>query len=123
MSGDNTYGNGQGEDKPDIGAWLRRTLYRERCYDAGTLDCYREADQSLFYKPTIGANRLDWCRWWGTDYGEQAAQAFCHIHGFTQAVAWEHDADIGAQTPTQILETGQVCAEGYCDGFRLIACK
>jgi len=122
MSGDNTYGNGQGEDKPDIGAWLERTLYRERCYDAGTLDCYREADWSLFYKPTIGSNRLDWCRWWGMGCGEQAAQAFCYAHRFPTALAWEQDANIGAQTPTQILETGQVCPYGHCDGFRYIKC-
>jgi hypothetical protein len=122
MSGNTTYGNGQGEDKPNIGAWLRRTLYHERCYDAGTLHCYREADESLFYQPTIDGTRLDWCRWWGTGCGEPAAQAFCHMHGFPTAQLWERDANIGARTPTQVLETGHHCPYSNCDGFRYIKC-
>jgi hypothetical protein len=74
-------------------------------------------------KPTVDGFRLDWCRWWSKDCGKPAADAYCVSKGYSRSSHWEIDQHIGAVTPTKILETGDICAESFCDGFKFIECQ
>jgi hypothetical protein len=75
-----------------------------------------------FYAPIWNGIRLDWCLVWGGQCGEPAATEFCRQSGYTQAIAWEPALDVGMQTPTFVLGTGQICNEPGCDGFASITC-
>jgi hypothetical protein len=77
----------------------------------------------VFEEPLVDGFRLDVCRLWSTDCGQPAADAFCASQGYTSANAWDIDYGIGAETPTKILETGEICDQSYCDGFRFIQCQ
>ena len=76
-----------------------------------------------FHYPTINGHRLDWCRQWATDCGEGAANSFCRSKGYSRAKSWEIDSDIGQHSPTYVIETGQICNESSCDGFKYIECS
>lgn len=76
-----------------------------------------------FYAPMWGGLRLDLCLVWGGQCGEPAATEFCRQSGYTKATAWEIAYDVGTQTPTFVLGTGQVCNEPGCDGFVSITCS
>jgi len=86
--------------------------------------CYQVTPTvDVFPEPTLDGYRLDWCLDFGSNCGEPAATAFCQAQGYTDAVAWSVAQDIGAQDPTKVLGTGQVCAESFCDGFEQIQCS
>lgn len=76
-----------------------------------------------YREPRIDGYRLDWCRVWAGDCGKGAADAFCRLHGHARAVEWEMDPDIGLRSPTKVIATGQICNEGFCDGFKFIKCE
>jgi hypothetical protein len=75
-----------------------------------------------FYAPMWNGLRLDWCLVWGGQCGEPAATEFCRQSGYTKATAWEPAVDVGTQTPTFVIGTGQTCNEPGCDGFTSISC-
>ncbi len=77
-------------------------------------------DEVTFLKPKYKGKRLDWCRTWGAECGEAAADAFCEYKGFDGATDFEEAVDIGN---TKIISSGQVCADGTCDGFKKISCQ
>lgn len=93
------------------------------CDGFAYIDCERRGGASRFEYPTINGRRLDWCRRWATDCGAGAANAFCRSEGYRRATSWEEDYDIGQRTPTYVIETGQICDQGFCDGFRYIECE
>lgn len=72
--------------------------------------------------PAAGGNRIDICFEWGMQCEGEAADAWCKSQGFTRALEWEIDHDIGAQHPTLVIGSGQVCAEAHCDGYFSITC-
>lgn len=73
--------------------------------------------------PTIDGYRLDWCLRWATACGKGAADAFCRKKDPTwHAAKWEGDWKIGKRTPTKVIETGQICDQEFCDGFKYIQC-
>jgi astacin len=76
----------------------------------------------LFREPSIDGYRLDWCRQWASGCGQSAARAFCRLRGYTRATSWAIDSNIGAATPTQVIATGQICDQAFCDGFQFIRC-
>ena len=78
--------------------------------------------EQIFYYPKIKGYRLDWCRLWGKDCGKGAADAFCHLKGYTKAKAWKIDPDIGLRSPTYVIGSGQICNQSFCDGFKYIIC-
>ena len=80
------------------------------------------AEAADFQNPMIQGYRLDVCRVWGSECGKPAADAFCQRQGFGNATLFTVDNDIGAQSPTRVIATGQICNEGYCDGFKSITC-
>jgi|GEM_PF-3078332 hypothetical protein len=75
-----------------------------------------------FNHPTIKGYRLDWCRLWATDCGKGAADAFCRLRGYARAESWEMDPDIGLRSPTYVIDSGQICNQWFCDGFKYITC-
>jgi choice-of-anchor C domain-containing protein len=77
----------------------------------------------IFKKPSIDNYRLDWCRVWGADCGKGAADAFCRLKGYEKAINWEEAFDIGASSPTKVISSGQICNQGFCDGFKFIECE
>lgn len=72
--------------------------------------------------PTWKGKRVDWCLIWGGQCGEPAATEFCKRSGYAKASGWKPADDIGAQTPTVVLSSGQVCSDASCDGFASITC-
>jgi len=77
----------------------------------------------VFNSPSISGYRLDWCKVWSSQCGKPAADEFCKQQGFTNAIRWEIDPDIGLHSPTKIIGTGEICDQGFCDGFRYIECE
>ena len=78
---------------------------------------------SLFNAPSWNGKRVDLCLVWGGQCGEPAATEFCQRSGYAKASDWKPANDIGAQTPTVILSSGQVCSAASCDGFASITCS
>ncbi len=76
-----------------------------------------------FVKPKVGIFRLDWCKIWGGQCGQPAADKYCQSKGFVHATNFEEAVDIGATTPTVIIDTGQQCGAPTCDGFTFITCQ
>ena len=72
--------------------------------------------------PHVGQYRVDICFEWGMQCSGEAADAWCRSHGYTRALEWEIDQDIGAKSPTLVIGSGQVCAEAHCDGYYSIDC-
>ena len=72
--------------------------------------------------PQAGNYRVDICYEWGMQCGGEAADMWCKSNGYTRAVEWEIEHDIGATSPTMVIGSGQVCAEAHCDGYFSIAC-
>lgn len=76
----------------------------------------------VFSAPMWSGKRVDLCLVWGGQCGEPAATEFCKRSGYTKASAWQPANDIGAQTPTLVLSSGQVCSDSSCDSFASITC-
>ena len=80
------------------------------------------AGARTFAYPVQDIYRLDHCLNWQRDCGKAAALAWCQAQGFTQAVDWRVDEDIGANFPTFVMGEKKVCAQATCDGFKEITC-
>lgn len=76
----------------------------------------------IFDRPIYKGYRLDWCRVWGEECGKGAADAFCKKMEYSGAESWEIDPNIGDKSPTIIIDTGQICNQFFCDGFKYIKC-
>ena len=72
--------------------------------------------------PHVGAYRVDICYEWGMQCSGEAADMWCKGQGYTRALEWEVDNDIGAQSPTMVIGSGKICAEAHCDGYFSITC-
>ena len=81
------------------------------------------AKTTSFFKPKWNGDRLDWCVNWAQGCGKAAADAFCKAKGFAKAGGFSMDPDIGSVQRTRLIATGAVCDQGFCDGFKAIACK
>lgn len=77
----------------------------------------------FFSTPTWNGKRVDLCLVWGGQCGAPAAAEFCKRSGYNEANAWKPANDIGVQTPTIVLSSGQVCSDSFCDGFDSITCS
>lgn len=80
------------------------------------------AENKTFYKPKLGADRLDLCINWGVGCGKPAADAWCQAKGYTKSTGHSVAHNIGAATRTRLIGTGAVCDQGFCDGFKAIKC-
>lgn len=104
--------------------WLKHSVPAPRESDCCVSGVKRPpAASHVFQNPMWRGYRLDWCRQWATDCGKGAADAFCRAKGYQKAKSWEQDPNIGRHSPTYVIETGQICKENSCDGFRHIECE
>ena len=79
--------------------------------------------QQTFLYPTVGLVRLDWCYQPGAQCGSPAANAWCVTQGFTRAIDFEPEANVGQRNePTKVLGTGTICTTSGCDSFKTITC-
>ena len=85
-------------------------------------DPSRPPPSQVFALPLWDGKRVDLCLVWGGQCGEPAATEFCKRSGYSKATAWHQADNIGAQTPTVVLSSGQVCSDASCDGFAAITC-
>lgn len=92
------------------------------CDGFKAITCYKPSPTQAFHYPKYKGNRLDWCRGWSVGCGQAAADAFCKVMGYTNAVDFVEDNDIGATSPTRLIGTGAVCDQNFCDGFETITC-
>jgi hypothetical protein len=80
---------------------------------------------SRFDNPVLSAERrrtrLDWCLRWGEECGKPAADAYCRHRDPRRPYAADFSMaqDIGR---TQIISSGEICADPGCDGFAHITC-
>jgi len=81
-----------------------------------------QAEDYTFNVPQHEGFRIDVCYTWGQGCGQDAANAFCTLQGYSAAIAFEVDEDIGASSPTRTLGDLKVCDQPFCDGFRSITC-
>jgi hypothetical protein len=79
-------------------------------------------EEQTFQAPSLDGKRLDLCLVWGSECGQPAADAWCKLQGFDSAKTWTPANDIGAQTPTVVLNGRRVCDQPVCDGFETITC-
>ncbi len=80
------------------------------------------AQDAMYKEPSIGGARLDWCRVWAGECGKPAADAYCQSKGHAISTGFKQASNIGAFEPTKVISSGQVCAQGDCDGFAWIKC-
>ncbi|MFP1632684.1 FecR domain-containing protein [Zhengella sp. ZM62] len=76
-----------------------------------------------FDRPTWNGYRLDLCVLWAQRCGQEAADAYCQANGFAAAESFAEESDIGLATPTQLIGSGEICDQVFCDGFRYITCR
>ncbi len=101
---------------------LRHVLSAVVLLALGVLAALPAAAQQTYFNPTIDGYRLDICREWGANCGKPAADAFCQRMGFAGSSQHQAANDIGAHSPTKVISSGQVCDQGFCDGFAAITC-
>jgi hypothetical protein len=106
--------------------WLKHSVPPARqsdCCVSGVKRSPAPPTRHVFRNPMVKQYRLDWCYTWAADCGQGAADAFCRSKGLQRAKSFEQDPDIGRRSPTYVLGTGQICDEGFCDGFKFIECE
>ncbi|MEX3006917.1 hypothetical protein [Hoeflea sp. TYP-13] len=82
-----------------------------------------DPDTTRFRFPKIKDVRVDWCRNWGRECGEPAAELFCREMGFPRASKFVVDQTTGKKgIPTVVFGDGRICDARYCNGFRQITC-
>ncbi len=76
-----------------------------------------------FNKPSLAGQRVHFCFKPGKGCGQKAADAFCDIQGFDNAVDFsQSNSLIGAKAP-RFIGTGQICQGLECTGFKTIVCR
>ncbi len=104
--------------------WLKNAIpnpVRKRSCISGIKRTIPKTMKTFRY-PKINGYRLDWCRLWAQDCGEGAADTFCKRMGFKRAINFQEDYDIGARSPTYVIDSGKICNQSFCDGFKYITC-
>lgn len=88
--------------------------------------CGQRRETHKFKEPRLvpGGPRIDWCLNWGTDCGEEAADAFCRRQGYARAVEGGFKKDPGVSTVTLVQGSGRTCdgRDRHCDSFKRIKC-
>lgn len=75
-----------------------------------------------FKEPRVEGLRMDRCLTWGNECDEPAAYKWCLEKGFSKAIYWEIDNNIGQKQPTKMLKSKEICNKPDCDGMKLIVC-
>lgn len=78
--------------------------------------------KKTFLKPKAGALRVNYCFRPNSGCGKKAADAFCDISGYDNAISFIQSPPLGLKKTTVFLGTGQACP-GFCPGFAEITCR
>lgn len=73
-----------------------------------------------FVDPEIDGVRLDWCRVYGGECGQPAADAFCRRRGYERAERFL--APNAGPTTTKVISSGEECQGPICTTFFLVEC-
>jgi hypothetical protein len=99
---------------------------KETCGSFQNITCVKTAaapQQQTYVEPTVGDYRLDWCYLDASQCGIRAATEWCKTKGFLGAIDFQDDVDIGQKgIRTQVLGTGGICTDTWCDSFKRIVC-
>ena len=79
-------------------------------------------ETQTFRYPLLQGYRLNHCRMGQKDCGGLPATEWCKLRGFTRAITWEIDENIGSLFPTLAIGDLQLCANFVCDGYKEIIC-
>lgn len=80
------------------------------------------AQSQIFELPRINGALLDWCYNWGADCGKPAADRFCVMNDYAEAVDFgEKPGPLGE--PTMLISDGRICEADDCGTFEYIACE
>ena len=86
------------------------------------ISCHVSAVVEEYLNPRIEGLRMDRCLSWGKDCDEPAAYQWCLRKGYSKAIYWEHDNNIGKGQPTKMLTSKEICDKPGCDAFKTIVC-
>lgn len=78
-----------------------------------------QAEVRNFFAPAVEGARLDACLSNANDCGKPAADAFCKVQGFENALIFQREP---TAVPTRRLASGEVCEGGSCTAFKQIKC-
>src|SRR5262245_21595485 len=78
--------------------------------------------RKLFWRPTHRGYRIDVCFLFGEFCEIWPADTFCQEAGYVRAVAWSVEPEIGAQSPTIMLGSEEICNQWFCSAFKTITC-
>ncbi len=92
-----------------------------RCDSFNFIDCKEKS--AVFKRPKYRGYRLDWCKTFAHECGKPAADAFCQLKGFSNALNFIKDN--GINVATMIISNNAVCepAHHHCDSFKVIRCQ
>lgn len=80
------------------------------------------AQSQVFELPRINGTLLDWCYNWGAECGKPAADRFCVLNDYAEAVDFgEKPGPLGE--PTMLISDGRLCEADDCGTFEYIACE
>ena len=80
------------------------------------------ADVREFKEPRVEGLRMDRCLSWGEECNEPAAYSWCLENGYTKAIYWEIEDNIGKAQLTKMLKSKAICNKQQCDAFKVIVC-
>jgi len=76
-------------------------------------------NEASFHNPIYRGERLDICRYLGVGCGQEAANAWCVLNGFSFAKTFDVEVDIGR---TKTLGKDELCIDKKCSAFGNIVC-
>jgi hypothetical protein len=113
------FGAGGPEDSgavnPDLGAW-----FAERITSTIPATIVRTANAATFSAPTYSGDRLDWCAYSGRNCGKPAADIYCRLQGFREAISFTRAVSVGSSF---VIGESRSCTAARCDGFASIRCE
>jgi hypothetical protein len=76
-----------------------------------------------FLKPALNGQRIHYCFKPSGGCGKKAADAFCDIQGYDEAISFaQSNVLLGAKAP-RFIGSGQICTGLNCVGFKGITCR
>ncbi len=91
-----------------------------QCSYAPPKDGSNDNRERLFREATYRGYPVSRCLYEGRDCDQYAADEFCRISGYREAVDWRRKEDIG---PTIRLGNRKLCEKWSCDGFEDVVCR
>jgi hypothetical protein len=97
------------------GAWANNV------YVVGGSAAQPQPSTRTFASPSLGQYRLNWCREYGANSGDPAAQAFCQAADFSRSRTFQGPDK--AANLSQTIGSNQLCQGEGCGGFYSTTCQ